>query len=164
MFQISPSVTIDAPAESVWKHLVDIESWWVPSNPEHSALEILDDGELDTGTRIRVEESIAGIPGVAEGAITGFEPPHVITWEAPAAHYRYLGLDLIIREGVSWELTPSRDGTELTARVWAHFPSSVFGKIFEWAFKYLLDGVSRDYQHALTELEYLKDSVEDDGP
>lgn len=162
IFEISPTVTIAAPMETVWEHLVDIEAWWVRSNPAHEALEILDDGDLGTGTRIRVEESIAGIPGVADGAITAFEPPHEITWEAPSAHYRYLGLDLTIGEGVSWELAPSRNGTELTARVWGRFPDGVSGKVFEWAFKYLLAGVSRDYEHAMTELEYLKDSIERD--
>lgn len=162
MYDISPSVTIDAPAEDVWDLLVDVEDWWVASNPEHGSLEIVsDDEELTAGTRLRVEERIAGVPGVAEGEVTAFVPGERVTWEAPRARYRYFGLPLTVAEGVTWELTPAGERTELTAHVWASFSDTLLGRLVEWSFVHLLDGVDRDYDHAMRELEYLKRTLED---
>jgi len=161
MYEIAPSVSIDAPPEAVWAYLVDVEGWWVDSNPEHESIEILSgEDELGDGTRLRVRESIAGVPGVAEGEVTEFDPGRRVTWDAPGARYRYFGLPLVVDEGVSWELAPSDGGTELTARVWASFPDSLVGRIVEWSFEHVLDGVERDYEHAMAELEYIKCELE----
>lgn len=161
MFEISPSVRVDAPPETVWASLVDVETWWVPSNPEHDAIEVLSDHDsLREGTRLRVEERVAGLPGVAEGPVTEFVPGERITWEAPGTRYRFLGLTITVDEGVTWSVEPDGDGTVLTAHVWARFPDTAFGTLAEWVVVTLLDGVERDYEHAMRELEYLKRQVE----
>ena len=161
-YEIAPSIRIAAPPETVWDLLVDIEAWWVASNPEHESLEILTNtGTIGEGTRIEVRERIAGIPGVARGEITDFVPERRIVWEAPKARYRYFGFPLTVSEGVAWEISPQDDGrTELTARVWASFPDTLWGRVIEWSFNYVVDGVERDYEHAMRELEYLKRAVE----
>lgn len=161
MYEISPTVTINVPPERVWEYLIDVEEWWVASNPDHESLEVLSNSEdLDEGTRIRVRERIAGIPGVAEGEITEFVSGERLTWEAPSAEYRFYGLPLEVHEGVTWEVTPTRGGTELTAHVWASFPDTVLGTLAEWSFEHVLRGVERDYQHAMRELEYVKHALE----
>jgi len=161
VYEITPSVTIEAPPAAVWARLVDVESWWVDSNPEHESLEVLTDPPvLAEGTRLRVHERIAGVPGVAEGAVTGFVPEERVTWEAPRARYRLFGLPVTVSEGVSWELEPADEGTTLTARVWASFPAGPLGRLVEWGFDHLLDGVERDYAHAMRELRYLKGQLE----
>ncbi|MFC7130509.1 SRPBCC family protein [Haloferax chudinovii] len=165
MYAISPTVTIDASPEQVWEFLKDVEEWWVASNPDHESLEVYSDGErIEEGTRIRVRERIAGIPGVADGEVTEYVPGERLTWEAPKARYRFYGFPLEVDEGVTWKITPTRGGTELTARVWASFPDSVLGTITEWTFEHVLHGVERDYRHAMRELEYIKRSLEGTAP
>ncbi|MFI0448857.1 hypothetical protein [Actinomadura sp. 6N118] len=61
---------------------LDLDGWWVASNPEHDTLEHLDDRGIEVGARVRIREKIAGIPGEAIGEITGGdsdqgEPTHV---------------------------------------------------------------------------------------
>ncbi|MFB6189927.1 MAG: SRPBCC family protein [Halapricum sp.] len=161
MFEIEPTISIDASPEIVWEYLIEIEEWWVPSNPEHESLEILsDERALQEGTRIRVKERIAGLPGVAEGEITEYVPRERITWEAPNTSYRYYGLTIHVDEGVSWRLAPTDAGTNLTAAVWATFPETLLGTVVEWIFKNVLDGVEQDYRHAVMELKYIKEGVE----
>lgn len=161
MFEISPTVEIEESTETVWDYLTAIEKWWVPSNPEHESLEVLSDhNTIQEGTRIRVKERIAGLPGVAEGEVTEFWPRERITWEAPNTRYRYYGLTIHVDEGVSWKLEPTDAGTELTAHVWATFPNTVLGRLVEWSFKHLLGGVEKDYAHAMKELEYIKTELE----
>lgn len=161
MYQLSPSITIDAAPEEVWEYLLDVEEWWVASNPEHESIDVLSDDEtLTEGTRIRVEEEIAGISGVATGEITELIPNRRLTWEASEARYRFYSLPLTVSEGITWELTPTRQGTELTAHVWASFPDTLVGRLFEWGFVNLLNGLEKDYYHAMQELEYVRRALE----
>ncbi|TDD92908.1 hypothetical protein E1293_00070 [Actinomadura darangshiensis] len=92
MFEFTETVTIDAPSSTVWEHLQDLEEWWPASNPEHESLELLDDRGIRPGARIRIRERIAGVPGEAVGEITHVDAGTSVTWEAPAARYRWLGL------------------------------------------------------------------------
>lgn len=74
MLQFTVSVEIKAEPERVWRYLLDIGNWWLPSNPEHESIEILDGDEpLRPGTRIRIRERIAGIPGEAIGSVTEYQ-------------------------------------------------------------------------------------------
>lgn len=165
MFEFTESITIAASPERVWDVVSDIERWWRDSNPEHESLERLDDRAIETGARIRIREKIAGIPGVATGTITRVEAGSAVTWEAPGARYRWHGVPLSVDEGVTWAIQP-RDGgsaTELSAHVWARFPSGVIGRVAEWVFVALLRGVEKDRRHARTELQYLKQLIETPG-
>ena len=160
-YEVAPTIRIAASPEIVWEYLVDIEEWWVKSNPEHESLEILSTTDrIAEGTHIEVRERIAGVPGVARGEITELVPEQRITWEAPGARYRYFSIPLHVSEGVTWEVSPDDGGSELTARVWASFPDSLWGRVVEWSFKHVVDGVERDYEHAMRELEYVKRAVE----
>lgn len=160
MFEFTAKQHMNAEPAAVWDLLADIQDWWVPSNDEHESLEILsDDSTLREGVRIRVKESIAGIPGVAEGAVTGYDPGRSVTWEADAV-YRYLGFRLFIEEGVTWTVEEANDGADLSAHVWARFPKTAFGRVVEWFFRGPLNGVQKDYEHAMTELRYLKARLE----
>jgi len=164
MYEIAPSITVDASPQTVWEYVRDVEAWWVASNPEHESLEILSaDGTLEEGTSLRVRERIAGVPGVATGEVTEVVPQRRLTWEATDARYRYFGLTVHVDESVSWELTPIDGATELTARVRASFPETLVGSLVEWSFEHLLDGVERDYQHAMRELEYIREELESSG-
>lgn len=144
----------------MWEVLQDIEDLWPASNPEHESLERLDDRGIEVGARLLIRERIAGIPDEATGEITELEPLSRVTWEAPAARYRWFGVPLTIGEGVTWALAGDDRSTLLSAHVWATFPASPLGRILGWMFEKPLKGIEKDREHARTELRYLKRRIE----
>jgi hypothetical protein len=160
VLEFTETILIEAPPPTVWAVMHDVETWWPASNPEHESLERLDGEVVQVGTRLRIREKIAGIPGEAVGQITRFEPLSAVTWEAPNARYRWFGVPFTIGEGVTWSIE-SRDGgaTRLSAHVWATFPPGMRGRIVEWIF-IRLGGLEKDREHARTELRYLKQAIE----
>lgn len=160
MFDIEATTTIDSSPERVWNYLVDIQRWWLPSNPDHESLEILaPNGQVMLGTTLRIRERIAGILGEATGVITEFVPGQCATWQAKAS-YRLLWKQVAIEEGVTWSVRPSDGGTELSAHVWARFPNSFMGRLSEWLFLHVLNGTDKDRQHAEAELRYIRTELE----
>ena len=161
MFEFTESVPVDAPPELAWTVMRDVEGWWLASNPQHESLELLDDRDvLEVGTRLKIREKIAGIPGEAVGEITRVEPGSTVSWEAPQARYRLLGLSLSVGEGVTWGIEPRDGGAIVRAHVWATFPPGPLGRAMEWFFTRVLKGVEKDREHARTELRYLKRLIE----
>jgi uncharacterized protein YndB with AHSA1/START domain len=160
-FHFTASTTIKAPPDQMWATLVDIEDWWIASNPEHDHFTVLTDGPLLVGSGIRVRERIAGIAGQAEGRIVDFEPGRRVGWRADAV-YRYLGFDIPIDESVTWTIAETGDlgQTRLSVRVWARFSNSWRGRLIFRFFKGILRGVDRDRRHARRELNYLKQRLE----
>lgn len=161
MFEFAETISIHAAPSTVWDTMQDLEGWWPASNPEHESLERLDGRGIQPGARLRIREKIAGVPGEAVGTITRVEPGSEVTWHAPAARYRWLGIGFTVGEGVTWRIEPDAGGdTELSARVWGTFAPGLAGRLTEWAFKHVLNGVARDREHARTELRYLKRVIE----
>jgi hypothetical protein len=161
MFEITPKIHIDASPGVVWDYLIEVDNWWLQSNPEHIELEIQSaDKEIREGTQMRIRERIAGIPGEALGEISEFDEGSKLTWESNRANYQYFGVQFSVHEGVEWLLAPENDGTELTAHVWAHFPKGLSGAILEWWFKHIMGGVDKDYKHAMIELRFIKSQIE----
>jgi ligand-binding SRPBCC domain-containing protein len=162
VFEISPKIMIDAPTDVVWNYLIDVDNWWLQSNPEHIGLEIQSDEQaIRQGTRMLIRERIAGIPGEALGEISEFDEHEKLTWKSNQATYRVLGVHFSVKEGVTWELEPLNHGTQLSAHVWAYFPDGLPGMMLEWWFKHVMDGISKDYQHAMTELRFVKAHIEE---
>ena len=171
MLDFTETIAIRADPARVWANLLDIERWWPPSNPEHESIERLDDAdevikvgqpvEIGVGTRFRIRERIAGVPGQGVGVITGVDPGRAITWEADTMRYRLYGVRFTIAEGVTWSVDPHEfEASLLSARVWARFPEGLVGRILWLVFSRLLNGVERDRHHARIELEYLKKTIE----
>jgi uncharacterized protein YndB with AHSA1/START domain len=164
MFEFTETILIQAPPPLVWDTLQDLEGWWVASNPEHQSLERLDDRGTEPGARLRIREKIAGIPGEALGEITRVEPGTEVTWHAPAARYRLLGISFTVGEGVTWRVEPYGDqATALSAHVWATFPPPI-GRLTQWIFTRLLNGIDKDREHTRTERRYLKHTIEHTPP
>lgn len=163
MFEFTESIRIEASPADIWNVLQDVEQWWPPSNPEHIKIEVRSpDKSIDVGTEIGFEERVAGIKGRAEGKIIRLIPETEVTWEG-VAEYRYVGLPFQIREGVSWQIDRDGEASELSAQVWAEFPSTIFGRLLEGYAKSVLNVVDRDREHARQELEYLKRAIEGAG-
>ena len=164
MFEFTEAISVCAEPSTVWDTMHDLEEWWPASNPEHESLERLDDRGIEAGARLRIREKIAGVPGEAVGTITRVEPGSEVTWHAPHARYRWRGIGFTVGEGVSWRIEPGTDGdTQVSAHVWATFPPGLAGRLTEWIFKRVLNGVPRDREHARTELCYLKRVIEEAG-
>lgn len=161
MFEFTESVEIRANPKEVWQHLSALERWWLPSNPEHISLEVRStDGTIRPGTKIAFQERIAGIKGSAVGTVTRWNPEKEAACEGTAI-YGHMGLHFPVREGVSWQVEDVHPETSvLSARVWAQFPSSLFGRVVEWYSRKVLNVVDRDRQHARRELTYLKQWIE----
>ena len=161
MFDFKATIDIHTTAAKLWDYLIDIEEWWLPSNPEHIELEILSqDKQIDEGTRIFIREKIAGIPGEIVGEVQEVTEPRRVQWQSDRAEYRFFGIPLSIKEGVTWQIEPLPQGVELSAHVWAEFPRTWMGKSLEWIFKHVLNGVQIDCEHAKTELRFLKTQME----
>jgi hypothetical protein len=161
MFSFNEAILINAPADVVWRELQDIERWWPPSNPEHDSIERLDDRGIEPGARIRIREKVAGIPCEASGVITHVIPGAEVSWESTEARYGWLGVTLTVSEGVTWRVEPEGAiASRLSARVWAAFPLSLWGRLVGWSFHHILNGVAKDRRHARAELEYLKRTIE----
>lgn len=161
MFEFTEVVDVAAPAAQTWDALKDIDNWWINSNPEHQALEHLDARAVtEVGARLHIREKIAGIPGEAVGTITAVEPGTTVSWEADA-RYRWIGISIPVREGVTWRVEPQGiDACMLSATVWAQFPSTGLGRAASFAFRRLLGGIEKDRTHARVELLYLKKAIE----
>lgn len=163
MFQFTESIAIASRPDEIWETLADIEKWWPPSNPEHISIDVRYDGKpVDAGTEVHFEERIAGIKGKASGSITKWKPGREATWEG-AALYRYYGVPVRIREGVSWAVESAGGVSTLSTTVWARFPENLFGRLVEWYSVRVLNVIDRDKEHARRELEYLKSVIEADG-
>lgn len=162
MWEFTAAVDIDCATDEAWAYLTDVEQWWVASNPDHVCLEVRSDGDgLVEGTRILIEEYVAGIRGRGEGTITRVVDRERVRWEAEDFRYRLLGLPLVVQEGVEWKLASlATGGTVLSAHVWARFPRSPWGRLAELIAKRLMNGMQKDYEHALTELRYIKEQLE----
>jgi len=162
MFAFTETIQINAPSETVWNTLQDIETWWPPSNPEHDSIERLDGRGNGVGARLRIREKVAGIPGEATGVITHLTPGTEVTWHANSARYRLLGATVTISEGVTWRVEADRDPERcrLSAHVWANIPQPHLGPVLAWAFEHLLNSIAKDRRHARGELDYLKRTIE----
>ena len=142
MFEFTVKTQLDAPLKQVWAYLINLDQWWIASNPEHIELIILSTfKKLAQGTEIQMREKIAGIPGVAHGVISEYKEYERVTWRAEKAKYRYFGLSIVIDEQVTWQLRPDGEKTLLSATVDAGFPRLVLGGFIEWFFKNALNGI-----------------------
>jgi hypothetical protein len=157
-FSFTEAISIDAPATTVWATLVDIEGWWLASNPEHDSIDRLDDGnDVTIGARFRIREKIAGVPGTGIGVVTHLDPGTSVTWTADRMRYRLLARTITLGESVTWMVAPDGPASSrLSAHVTAQFPAGAKGKILRLVFTQLLRGIDRDRSHARTELEYLR--------
>lgn len=98
--------TIDRPLEAVFGALADVErfpGWLVASGVVR--VERLDAGPLETGSRVRIQQMVAGRGTILDGTITALESPR---------RFALRGRD---RDGVSVDidatLAPDGDGTRL---------------------------------------------------
>src|SRR4051794_1558867 len=98
------SVTIDAPADTIWRELVDVERWpeWTASMTK---VEQLDSGPLAVGTRVRIKQP--KFPAMV-WEVTNVEPGRSFTWAAGAA-----GVRTVARH----ELSPTATGVDLTLHI-----------------------------------------------
>ena len=162
-YEIKPEVEIRASINNVWNFLIDVERWWVKSNPDHKSLAFSNSvKEKVVGTEITIREKIAGIPCKAVGEITKFETNSQVEWKAL---YYLFGINWIrVHAGVAWKLKYiSDDRCGLLAHVWARFPQTPGYKFLWYFFKNIMNGIVKDHEHAMKELIYIKRTIEQDN-
>lgn len=163
MWEFSADVEIDGERDELWELILDVEDWWQKSNSDHVDATLLDESDrLGPGTRLEIREYVAGLYGEGVGRITTFEEGQRIAWECNEFTYRFYGIPLPVDEGVEWRISELQEGIVLSVYVWAEFPANVFGSVAEFVAKRLMNGLQKDYYHAMAELEYLKRRMETD--
>lgn len=161
MWEFTADVEIDCERGDLWELLVDVEDWWPKSNPNHVDSTILDESDrIGPGTRLEITEHVAGLYGEGVGTITQFQEQRRVVWECDAFTYRFHGIPLQVEEGVQWRISDLDEGVVLSAHVWATFPAGPLGSVAEFVAKRLMNGLQKDYNHAMTELRYLKQRME----
>ncbi len=83
---ISHELIIDAPVERVWNLTMDVEAW-PDTTPTMTAVERLDDGPLQPGSRVRIRQP--GQPARV-WTVTALEPESLFVWETRAAGLRMI--------------------------------------------------------------------------
>jgi hypothetical protein len=161
-YEIKPEVEIHASINNVWNFIINVENWWVKSNPDHKSL-VFNNTVKDNviGTKLTIREKIAGIPCKAVGEITKFETNCQVEWKA--LYYLFSIRWIRVHAGVAWKLRYiSDDRCGLMAHVWARFPQTP-GYYFLWViFRKMMNGIEKDYVHAMKELNYIKNAIEQD--
>lgn len=165
MWEFTADVEIDCDRDDLWDLFLDVEDWWPKSNPDHVDLTVLDESDrIGPGTRLEIREYVAGLYGEGTGRITKLEEKQRAVWESDEFTYRFYGIPLPVDEGVEWRISELQEGVVLSAHVWAKFPANIFGSVAEFVAKRLMNGLQKDYDHAMTELQYLKQRIETDEP
>lgn len=96
MQQIDTTVTIDAPIETVFGALVNVQNnpHWIKSV---SAIEMMDEPPLRVGSRFRETGGFMGVNMTDEKRVTLYEPPTAFGFEGKflgnATHYELEALD-----------------------------------------------------------------------
>jgi uncharacterized protein YndB with AHSA1/START domain len=69
-------VSIGRPADDVFAHLTDVEHWpeWLIASGI-VRVEVLDPGPLATGSRLRIDQRVAGRAASLEGRVTALDAP-----------------------------------------------------------------------------------------
>lgn len=163
MWEFTADIEIDCTRDELWEVFKDVEDWWPKSNPDHVDLTILEESDrIGPGTRLEIKEYVAGLYGEGAGRITTFEEKQKVVWESDEFTYRFYRIPLQVEEGVEWRISELQEGVVLSAHVWATFPANLVGSLAEFVAKRLMNGLQKDYEHAMTELQYLKRRMEMD--
>jgi uncharacterized protein YndB with AHSA1/START domain len=143
MPKVEASVTIDVPIEEVWAYLIDPQatSEWVTS---HRSAEILTDGGMREGARLRQVARILGRTIEAETEVVEFEPPSRIGMRPVTGPFRGLS---------RYDLHPIGNSTHITMRVEAQSLAGVFGKLLDPVITAALRRESRNLRRLKVTLE-----------
>ncbi len=116
-------VTIDAPAEEVWRVLADVRRWpdWTPTMRR---VELLGDGPLGVGSRARVEQPRLR-PAI--WTVSDYQPGRSFGWTTKSPGLRALGDHVVL---------PGPDGTrvELVAELTGPLEPLtrlIYGRLFQ---------------------------------
>jgi len=158
---IEASVEIDRSPQDVWDYVVRFDDWWPAANPdEHIELSVMDNREIEKGTKLVLKERIAGIRGEATVEILAFQPPKRLEWKSLSAKYMLLGMGIKVKEGGTFTISPTDTGCVLRHRVWRKPDYGFMSAVAEWFFKCVLKGELRDFEHTQRELLFIKRRLE----
>lgn len=113
------TVTIDAPAERVWKLNTDVANWPTLTPSTMQRVELLDSGPFGLGSQARVKQPAQS---AAVWTVTRFEPGRYFAWGTKRMGMRMTGTHQLEDLGTTCRNTL---GIEVTGPA-----SAIFGRLF----------------------------------
>lgn len=122
MPKIKVSETIDCPVEEVWAYVTNTAAIpeWAASTHK---VELLGDGELDKGVRVRTEDRFLGRSIQQVSEVTEYDPPNRLGMRSVEGPFE---------TEVVYELEPKGDSTRISMKAEAEAGlGGVFGKLLD---------------------------------
>lgn len=161
MLELSSQVTIRSSLRSVWEYMNEVEGWWVLSSSDHVSLEFSSAvHSLQKGMHSVLREQFGGIRGESKGMVTHVIPEKEVVWQSERAVYSYLFCKIPLQQTVTWNMQESGGAVVLSMRVRLVFSDTLWGKVCEWYFAYVLRGKRLVTEHSFKELMYIKGAIE----
>lgn len=161
MLELRSQVTIRSSLRSVWEYMNEVEGWWVLSSSDHVSLEFSSTvHSLQKGMRAVLREQFGGIRGESRGMVTHVIPEKEVVWQSERAVYSYLFCKVPLQQTVTWNMQESGGTVVLSMRVCLVFSDTLWGKVCEWYFVYVLRGKRLVAEHSFNELVYIKRAIE----
>lgn len=161
MLKLYAEVSIQSSVKAVWEYMNNIEGWWALSNSDHVSLKFFSQEHyLHQGMRAVLAEQFGGIRGESQGVIVNIIPEQEVVWQSEKAVYSYLLFKIHLDQTVVWNLQEHEKGVGLSMTVSLEFFPTLWGKISEWYFAYVLQGKRLIVNHSLNELRYIKKVME----
>ncbi len=155
------NIMINSSPEAIWDYASDPANWSASNPEEHFGLTIYsEDNKPRTGAQFHQKETVAGWYADLRGHFPYVAPGKIAFWRGVAT-YKILGLIKIrIPEGGVVQLEQTKDVTKLSHNVYMDFPDTIFGRVFIWYFKRVLNGEKAVYDHTYKELVFFKKHLE----
>lgn len=125
MIKDAQSITIEAPPETVWEQITNLEGGY---KFEHEEVRVVsDDKRFQDGLRFTEKERIGGILAEVEAANYDVMPNRQYRFRGNAV-YHHLGLKTPLEQGETFSLRPDGDATTLTLESWGGSPTRSLGR------------------------------------
>ena len=161
MLEVRAKVSIRSSPRVIWEYMNNVEGWWTLSSADHVSLEFSSaEHSLKEGVRATLKEQFGNIKGESQGIITKVIPDKEVMWRSERAVYSYLFFDIPVDQIVTWSVQEQKDGVALSMEVRLVFSNTLWGKICEWYFVYMLRGKRLVADHSFNELMYIKRVIE----
>jgi hypothetical protein len=161
MLEMRAQTSIRSSSKTVWEYMNNVEGWWTLSSSDHVSLEFFSpEHVLQKGMQATLREQFGGIKGESQGIIVEVMPEKEVVWQSERAVYSYLFFRIPVKQTVLWNMQENHGEFVLSMKVLLVFANTLWGKISEWYFVYVLRGKKLVIEHCLGEMRYIKKEVE----
>jgi Predicted integral membrane protein len=144
-FQARKSTNINRSIEQVWPHLAETERELQWRSPYVLSLEVLDDGPVRVGSRVRGTTRIAGSTQSYVNEVTELTPPRRYAWRGVEVTGPVNGFG-------SYELEPTADGGTRVTLDLTYIPQGLMGRLQMPALRWFAPRILRRFLIQLDEV------------